>query len=585
MTSTVVKELLVKFDGDTKGLDVASSKARMALSGVANVVKATAATSAILGTAFLALAAKQAQLGDELGKTSDRLGIATEKLAGYYHAASLAGVSNDTFNNSIKFMFKNAVDAAGGNAELGAAFNALGVNVSDFMSLKPDAQFELIAQKISEIENPAVRSAMAMKIFGKSGTDMLDLIKDGTGSLTTAADEAERFGLVISRIDSAQLEAANDAVSKIGDAAGGAARQFAVGLSPAITTVIENMLGGVDSAESFRQVGEEIGETFVATFDAIKTAIDEVNKQFLEFSEGYYRLQGEMADAVPDRLQETLGLDPEKAKVAADKIMEEIIALDNKIQARNNQGGDSLLKKYYDQKNIKVPTNDNKGMSSKDAAMLGALDTKAATEALKKHEEAAKKAQEAQMEYNNKVADSFIDMKDQMISGGNALDNFKKLALNAVNEILNNIIRMSVGGESGGGLFGSIASSLIGSLTGGLGGMFSSGLSGAAAGNQGLGLALQGFAGFAKGGSFEVGGDGATDSGLVAFKATRGEQVTVSKPNQTSGGGASYNVTQNITIGTSVSASVRQEVAKMLPEIKRATVSGVEDARLRGATN
>lgn len=38
--------------------------------------------------------------------------------------------------------------------------------------------------------------------------------------------------------------------------------------------------------------------------------------------------------------------------------------------------------------------------------------------------------------------------------------------------------------------------------------------------------------GFATGGSFEVGGKGGTDANLVAFKATRGERVTVSTPGQ-----------------------------------------------------
>jgi hypothetical protein len=202
-------------------------------------------------------------------------------------------------------------------------------------------------------------------------------------------------------------------------------------------------------------------------------------------------------------------------------------------------------------------------MSAKDASILQALDVKGATEALKKHDEAAKKAQQAQIDYNNSVADSFISMKDQMIQGGNILDNFKKVALNAVNEILNGVIRLSVGGtmDAGGGLFGGISSSIA----------------------SGIGGWAKGLFGFANGGSFTVGGDGATDSGIVAFKATRGENVTVTKPNQQSGGGGGVSIVQNITIGAGGSGAVRQEIAKMLPDIKKATIAGVEDAKMRGA--
>jgi hypothetical protein len=47
-------------------------------------------------------------------------------------------------------------------------------------------------------------------------------------------------------------------------------------------------------------------------------------------------------------------------------------------------------------------------------------------------------------------------------------------------------------------------------------------------------------AGFASGGSFQVGGSGGIDSQLVAFKASPNEQVSVTKPGQSMGGGGSY---------------------------------------------
>lgn len=561
--STVVKELLVKFNGDTKGIDGASTRAKSAIDSVSKGIKIATAAAGALAVGFGVLAAKQSQLGDELGKTSDRIGISTEKLAAYYHAADLAGISSEAFNNSIKFMFKNAVEAASGNEQLGAAFSALGINVKDFMALSSDQQFEMLAQRISEIESPAVRSAVAMKIFGRSGDQMLNMIKDGTGSLTLAADETKRFGLEISRIDAAQLEAANDAVLKVGAAAGGAARQFAVGLSPAITTVIEDLLSTTDAGQAFREVGEKIGETFVAAFDLIRVAIDSVHKQFLEFSEGFYRLQAEVQSGLPEKVQDMLGLDPAAARQSADKIMDEVDKLDRRINDRTQGTGDSMLGKYHKQVMGVSSKSPSKGISSKDLSILTALDTQAATKALKDHDEAAKKAKQAQIDYNNSVADSFIGMKDQMMESGSILDNFKKVALNAINEILNNVIRLSVGGtmQSGGGLFGGISQSIAGSIGGFAKNLF----------------------GFAQGGSFKVGGDGATDSSLVAFKATRGEQVTVTRPDQQMAGGGGISIVQNISIGAGVSGAVRQELAKMMPDIKRATIAGVEDAKMRGA--
>ncbi len=54
-------------------------------------------------------------------------------------------------------------------------------------------------------------------------------------------------------------------------------------------------------------------------------------------------------------------------------------------------------------------------------------------------------------------------------------------------------------------------------------------------------------AGFAEGGSFVVGGRPGTDANMVMFKATQGERVTISTPQQSAGGGVVNNYTYNIS--------------------------------------
>lgn len=94
---------------------------------------------------------------------------------------------------------------------------------------------------------------------------------------------------------------------------------------------------------------------------------------------------------------------------------------------------------------------------------------------------------------------------------------------------LGGLLKQGVGAVSGG----------IGSLFGGLfggGGGATAGLAGAgAAGGGGIGSLLGGLGslfGFATGGAFDVPGSGGTDSKVVAFKATPGENVAVTTPGQ-----------------------------------------------------
>lgn len=64
-------------------------------------------------------------------------------------------------------------------------------------------------------------------------------------------------------------------------------------------------------------------------------------------------------------------------------------------------------------------------------------------------------------------------------------------------------------------------------------------------GGLGLGGLIGSLFGFAKGGSFEVGGSGGTDSQLVAFRATPGEKVDVTPPRGGLGGSAGGAITIN----------------------------------------
>jgi len=106
------------------------------------------------------------------------------------------------------------------------------------------------------------------------------------------------------------------------------------------------------------------------------------------------------------------------------------------------------------------------------------------------------------------------------------------------------------------------------------GSMFASGSSG------GMLAGLGGLFGFANGGSFEVGGGGGTDSNLVAFKATRGETVTVNKAGESGGGGGGI-VFQN-SYDFSGSTLSESEVRQMIEQSQSITKRQIQNAMIRG---
>lgn len=87
--------------------------------------------------------------------------------------------------------------------------------------------------------------------------------------------------------------------------------------------------------------------------------------------------------------------------------------------------------------------------------------------------------------------------------------------------------------------------------------------------------------GFATGGSFTVGGAGGTDSQLVAFRATPGEQVSIRTPGQQGGGGATYNIDAR---GADAGGLARLErtIRELHGSIERRAVAAVFNANVRG---
>jgi TP901 family phage tail tape measure protein len=124
--------------------------------------------------------------------------------------------------------------------------------------------------------------------------------------------------------------------------------------------------------------------------------------------------------------------------------------------------------------------------------------------------------------------------KDQIARG-------MESALNKVSDLLFSLFEQAFskgasalggGGESGGGLFGAIGS-LLGNVLGG------TPIGGGGASKIGNPLKVPGFK---TGGSFNVGGMAGIDRNMVQFRATKGENVTITKPGQERGAGNVINM-------------------------------------------
>ena len=116
--------------------------------------------------------------GDELWKLSRRTGMSVGELATLKKVASESGGEFETLAPAIGKMQRAVFDAAKGGGAASGAFAMLHLKASNLLKLDPAEAFQIIAEKISAIENPAARAAMAIAFFGKKGTELLPMMED-----------------------------------------------------------------------------------------------------------------------------------------------------------------------------------------------------------------------------------------------------------------------------------------------------------------------------------------------------------------------------------------------------------------------
>ncbi|MCC7409177.1 MAG: hypothetical protein IT442_14010, partial [Phycisphaeraceae bacterium] len=168
-------------------------------------LKMTALGAAMVAPMFAATKVF-AGMGDDLAKMSARTGVSVESLSELGFAAELSGMSMEDLETSLRKMQKTLVEAASGSAGAVDALAKLGLTADDLRGLSPDEQLKRIADRLASIRDPALRAALAMEVFGKTGTKLLPLMADGAAGIEALQHQAREMGLTISTQDAKAAE-------------------------------------------------------------------------------------------------------------------------------------------------------------------------------------------------------------------------------------------------------------------------------------------------------------------------------------------------------------------------------------------
>ena len=241
---------------DTRRLNRDVAKSRKTISRFTGQVTRHFATVGAFGAAataaFTALTKSQFNAVDTLAKTADKLGVTTESLAGMRHAADLTGVNVNQFDTALQRMTRRINEAGIGTGEAVKALGELGLNAGKLSKLTVDQQFFRVADAMGRVDGQGNKVRLAFKLFDSEGVALVNTLKLGSKGLFDAAAEADRLGLSVSRIEAAQIEAANDAVTKMRKSFVGIGRMAAVEFAPFVTDVADQIRGMTAEFRGFK---------------------------------------------------------------------------------------------------------------------------------------------------------------------------------------------------------------------------------------------------------------------------------------------------------------------------------------------
>lgn len=225
------------FADDTKlvrGLRAAEKKLRAFGASISRMGRQMATLGSAILTPLVAASKAFAVMGDSVGKMAKRTGFSTEALSELSFAAQQSGTTIETLENGVRKMQRTIADAGQGSKTAADALGMLGLSYQQLSRLSPEAQFKLIADRLSQIKNPTTRAALAMQVFGKSGTAMLPMLEHGAAGIEALQQEARALGLTISGQDAAAAEEFTDALGRLWKVVKMSTFQIGAALAPAL---------------------------------------------------------------------------------------------------------------------------------------------------------------------------------------------------------------------------------------------------------------------------------------------------------------------------------------------------------------
>lgn len=571
--NAVVGALRVVLGADTAILEKGLKNAQSRLSAFSGHVKIAGAViaGALAGVVGgVAAGVKQTiDEADKLGKMSQSIGVPVEELSKLKHAADLSGVSLDTLSKGVGRLNRNIVEGAQGLSTPIRAFEALGISIRNTDgSLKTVSQaLPEIADRFSRMRDGPEKTALAMQLLGRAGAELIPLLNGGRAGLEEMMREAEALGIVIDTKTAKAAEAFNDNLTRLARVKDGIITQITARMVPALQQLSQVMIDAAKNSSLMQSAADGItavlkgainaGIATVTVFQRLGAELSAFWKMvsapnWEEMKAGYraWQSEGTQTAITLGALNENIRkfwADAEanaaKAPALAENSFRPLIQNAAEVEKAAKEAERALKriwaagKRTFEETRTPQEEFALRMQKINEQYNAGAFGADTYARAVAQAQDRLVSATPAAQMLESALMSTF----DRAIDGGMKFgDILKSLALDLAKMAASSAFRALLMGNAGmGGTFAGIIGSIFGA----------------------------GIPGFAKGGSFTVGGTGGIDSQLAMMRVTPGERVTVSKKGEGGPGGGQTFIDQSVNnFNSQISGTDRQWVQSVVDQ-------------------
>lgn len=302
------------------------------ISGVSAAFTAIGISAGLSAAGIVALGRSAINAQDDIGKMAQRVGSTAEELSALSFSAKLADVPLETLGQSLKKLSVNMLEMQAGTGEAKDAFRALGIdvtNASGGLRTSQEVLFD-VADSFAKIEDGAGKTALAVKLFGRAGSELIPLLNAGSKGLKENAEEAKRFGIIISSEAAKGAEQFNDNMTRLQESSRGFGIAIANDTLPWLNKMVERLL------EANRIGGGFLGTLKLLAQQSMSQMLNEPGQNIKNLTSEIERLQRAISNPQAIRADQGVGkrIEDLKKQIEFEKLLQ-------RQQALSIQGGDT----------------------------------------------------------------------------------------------------------------------------------------------------------------------------------------------------------------------------------------------------